>query len=138
MLLALPDRRHAVRVDVLDHSEINIVLAPQKVVRLVGDPKGAGVFFDGKKFEQSIGTPLCLTWSELVTAVEASYLPGAYGADFVCHTVTEKVLRQLDVGTASFASQIRTYPAARYVWGPILPSGNSQAPSDWDVARSCD
>jgi hypothetical protein len=122
------------RLEYFDHSEINIVLAPGKVVRLIGDSAGAGVFFDNALFKTSIGSKMCLTWSELETAVEASYLRGAYGADFVCHTVTEKVLRALDVGSSTFASQIRTYQAARYIWGPVLPSFNPQNPSDWDVA----
>lgn len=125
-------QRH--RLEYFDHSEINIVLAPGKVVRLIGDSAGAGVFFDDALFKTTVGPKMCLTWSELETAVEASYVRGYYAADFVCHNVTEKVLRALDVGSSVFSSQIRTYQAARYMWGPVLPSFNSQDPSDWDVA----
>ncbi len=132
-----PARVQRLRTELIDHSEINIQIAPNKVIRLVGDPKGAGVFVDSKMFEQSIGAPLCLTWSELETAIRASYAPGAYGVDFVCHTITERVLRALGAGSSTYAAQIRTYAAARWTWGPILPSGNSQDPSDWGVSRSC-
>lgn len=125
------------RTELLDHSELNITVAPGKVIRLVGDPKGAGAFVDQKPFESSIGTRLCLTWTELQTAVRASYVSGAYGVDFVCHTVTERVLRALDAGTASYADQVRTYAAARWIWGPIAPSGNSQDPGDWAISRAC-
>jgi hypothetical protein len=134
--------RFAVRVQRLDaghidHSEIDIQIPGGTVVRLVGDPKGAGAFFDRTLFEDSVGPELCLTWGELATAVTASYLPGVYGTDFVCHTVTERVLRALDVGTASFSSQFRTYQAARWIWGPQVPSFNSQDPASWAVSRSC-
>jgi hypothetical protein len=121
----------------IDHSEINIALPGGQIVRLVGDPKGAGAFFDGHIFQQTVGPRLCLTWSELQTAITASYAPGAYGVDFVCHTVTERVLRALDVGTSAYSHQYRTYAAARWVWGPVVPSFNSQDPSDWDVSRRC-
>lgn len=121
----------------IDHSEINIALPGGQIVRLVGDPKGAGAFFDGHRFEDTVGPRLCLTWTELQTAIDASYLAGAYGVDFVCHTVTERVLRALDVGTAPYSQQYRTYAAARWVWGPVVPSFNSQNPADWDVSRRC-
>jgi len=125
------------RTEYIDHSEVNIVLGPGKVLRLVGDPKGAGAFVDSALFEQSIGTPLCLTWAEVEAAIRASYVAGAYVADFVCHTVTENVMRALDAGTHSYASQVRTYAAARWIWGPVVPSLNSQDPADWAVSRSC-
>jgi len=127
-------RLHA---DLIDHSEIDIQLAPGKVIRLVGDPKGAGAFVDTKVFETSLSPALCLTWSELTTAVETAYQPGHYALDFVCHTVTEKVLRALDIGTKLFSSQIRTYNTARFVWGPILPSFDSNTPGAWAESRSC-
>lgn len=132
-----PARVQRLRTDLVDHSEIDIELAAGKVIRLVGDPKGAGVFVDRAMFEQSIGAPLCLTWDELETAIRASYAPGAYGVDYVCHTITERVLRALGAGSASYASQIRTYAAARWTWGPIVPSFNSQDPADWSVSRAC-
>jgi hypothetical protein len=121
----------------IDHSEIDISLPGGTVIRLVGDPKGAGAFVDHKLFDTSVGPPLCLTWNELDTAVRASYVGGHYAVDFVCHTVTEHVLRALDIGSAPYSSQIRTYQAARYVWGPILPSFNSQNPASWPESRSC-
>ncbi|MDB4961275.1 MAG: hypothetical protein JWP01_1274 [Myxococcales bacterium] len=121
----------------IDHSEIDITLPGGTIVRLVGDPKGAGVFFDGALFEDSVGPQLCLTWSELETAITASYVSGLYGTDFVCHTVTERVLRALEVGTATISSQFRTYQSARWIWGPQLPSWSSQNPASWAVSRSC-
>lgn len=121
----------------IDHSEINITVPGGTIVRLVGDPKGAGAFFDRTRFHATVGPPLCLTWAELQTALAAAYLPGAYGATFVCHTVTERVLRALDVGTAPYSGKYRTYQAARWVWGPLEPSFNSQNPASWDVSRSC-
>jgi hypothetical protein len=121
----------------VDHSEVDITLPGGKVIRLVGDPKGAGAFVDSELFDGTVGPELCLTWSELSTAVTASYVPGAYGANYVCHTVTEKVLRSLGVGTFVYASKYRTYYAARFVWGPALPTLNSFDPSDWAVSRSC-
>jgi len=126
------------RTELIDHSEIDITLPGGTVIRLVGDPKGAGAFVDKAKFDTTIGPPLCLTWSELDTAVHASYLEGAYAATYVCHTVTETVLRSLGVGSAPFASQVRTYQAARYIWGPVVPSFHSQNPADWPESRSCD
>lgn len=125
------------RAEHLDHSEINIALPDGTVIRLVGDPKGAGVFVDDAPFAANVGPPLCLTWAELELAVTTSYVPGAYAIDYVCHTITERVLRALDVGTARFSGQVRTYPSARWIWGPVLPSGNSHDPSDWSVSRSC-
>ena len=121
----------------IDHSEINITLPGGTFVRLVGDPKGAGAFFDASRFQTTVGPQLCLTWDELVTAIETSYVRGNYGVDFVCHSVTERVLRALDVGTAAYSHQYRTYAAARWVWGPALPSFNSQNPADWSVSRAC-
>lgn len=128
-------RLHA---DLVDHSEVDIELPSGRTVRLVGDPKGAGVFFDGTPFEDPIGPPLCLTWSEVETAVNASYVGGDYAVDYVCHTVTERVLRALGVGSAPYSTQIHTYAAARWIWGPIVPSGNPQNPSSWPESRSCD
>jgi hypothetical protein len=122
----------------LDHSEINIELPGGTIIRLVGDPKGAGAFLDSAPFETTIGPHLCLTWTELETAIEASYLSGVYGVNFVCHTVTERVLRALDVGTSAFSSQYRSYAVARWIWGPGTPSFNSQDPSRWAVSRSCE
>jgi hypothetical protein len=130
-------RVQRLRVDLVDHSEVDVQIAPNKVLRLVGDPKGAGAFVDRAMFEQSIGAPLCLTWSELETAIRASYASGAYGVDYVCHTITERVLRALGAGSASYAAQIRTYAAARWTWGPIVPSFHSQDPADWSVSRAC-
>lgn len=127
-------QRHVAEVD---HSEINVTLPGGKVIRLVGDPKGAGVFLDSTLFKASVGPRLCLTWSELQTAIEASYAPGVYGQAFVCHSVTERVLRALDVGTAQYSSQFRTYSAARWIWGPAIPSFNSHDPADWTVSRQC-
>ena len=125
-------------VATVDHSEINIALPGGKVVRLVGDPKGAGVFFDRALFKVPVGPRLCLTWTELETAVRTAYVEGAYAATYVCHTVTERVLRALDVGTARYAAQFRTYASARWIWGPAPPSLNSHDPQDWRVSRSCD
>jgi len=122
----------------IDHSEIDIALPGGTVIRLVGDPKGAGAFVDGAVFEESVGPRLCLTWPELETAVTASYVSGNYAVDFVCHNVTERVLRSLSIGTAPYASQFRTYAAARWLWGPITPSFSSQDPARWPQSRSCD
>ncbi len=132
-----PARVQRLRTELIDHSEIDIEIAPNKIIRLVGDPKGAGAFVDHSMFEQSIGAPLCLTWAELETAIRASYASGAYGVDYVCHTITERVLRALGAGSASYAAQVRTYAAARWTWGPIVPSFNSQDPADWSVSRAC-
>ncbi|MFT3694391.1 MAG: hypothetical protein QM831_14690 [Kofleriaceae bacterium] len=121
--------------ELIDHSEINIQL-PQKTIRLIGDPKGAGVFVDNAPFEDALSPQLCLNWSEVQTAINASYVAGHYGVDFVCHVVTEKVLRALGIGTAKFSDQIHTYSIARYIWGPILPSFNSSNPSDWPESRT--
>ncbi len=132
-----PTTMQRLRTDLLDHSELNVVLGPGTVLRLVGDPKGAGAFFDGALFQTTIGARMCLTWAELETALRASYVPGTYGVDYVCHTITERVMRALDAGTASFSNQVRTYAAARWAWGPVLPSGNSQNPADWSITRSC-
>jgi hypothetical protein len=123
---------------VIDHSEIDIQLPGGTVIRLVGDPKGAGAFVDRALFKTSVGPALCLTWNELDTAVRAAYVPGHYAVDFVCHTVTERVLRALEIGTAPYSGQVRTYQAARYIWGPVLPSFHSQDPADWPESRSCD
>lgn len=122
----------------IDHSEIDIALPGGKVIRLVGDPKGAGAFVDDALFEESVGPRLCLTWSELEIAVTASYVPGSYAANFVCHNVTERVLRALEIGTAPYAPLFRTYAAARWAWGPVTPSFNSQNPASWPESRSCD
>ncbi len=123
--------------DQIDHSEINITLPGRMVIRLVGDSKGAGAFVDSGQFEDEVGPPLCLNWTELQAAVEASYASGVYGYSFVCHTVTERVLRALDVGSAAYARQFRTYSAARWLWGPNWPSFNSSNPADWAVSRQC-
>lgn len=130
------------RTELIDHSEIDIQLPgnvdkAKHVVRLVGDPKGAGVFLDKALFETTLQPPLCLTWDELNTAIDASYQPGYYAVDFVCHVVTEKVLRALGVGSARYSDQVRTYSLARWIWGPIFPSGNSSNPADWPESRSC-
>src|SRR5262249_16227051 len=85
---------------IADHSEVDIVLPGKQVVRLIGDPKGAGVYVDSKKFADSLAPALCLSWDEVQTAIETSYAAGAYGADFVCHNVTERVLRALHLGSA--------------------------------------
>lgn len=122
----------------VDHSEIDIALPGGTFIRLVGDPKGAGAFVDGSLFEETVGPRLCLTWPEIETAVTASYVSGTYAVDFVCHNVTERVLRALRIGTAPYAGAIRTYAAARWVWGPVTPSFNSQDPSRWPQSRSCD
>ena len=123
--------------DVADHSEVDIVLPSKQVVRLIGDPKGAGMFLDTKPFETTLSPALCLTWNEVQTAVTTAYAQGAYGADFVCHNITERVLRALHVGSAPYAAQIHAYSIARYLWGPILPSGNSSNPASWDESRAC-
>lgn len=123
--------------DMADHSEINITLPGGKVIRLIGDPKGAGVFVDSKAFQEALSPSLCLTWSELQTAIEASYVSGHYGVDFVCHNVTERVLRALHIGSSKFSAQVHAFSIARYVWGPVLPSGNSSNPADWAESRSC-
>ena len=107
------------------------------MIRLVGDPKGAAAFVDHALFKTSVGPALCLTWHELDTAVRAAYVPGHYAVDFVCHTVTERVLRALSIGTAPYSGQVLTYQAARYIWGPVLPSFHSQDPADWPESRSC-
>ena len=122
---------------VIDHSEIDITMPNKQVIRLVGDPKGAGAFVDKALFADALSPPLCLTWTELQTAVTTSYQPGHYAVDFVCHVITEKVLRALHIGSRPFSSQIKTYDTARWVWGPILPSGNSAKPSDWAESRAC-
>lgn len=123
--------------ELADHSELDIVLPTHQVVRLIGDPKGAGVFLDSKVFADTLAPALCLNWDELQTAITTSYQPGAYGLDFVCHNITERVLRSLDIGTAKYSAQIHAYSIARYLWGPILPSGNSSNPSSWPESRSC-
>lgn len=120
--------------ELVDHSEINIQL-PQKTIRLIGDPKGAGVFVDTQPFQEALSPQLCLTWDEVQTAIDASYQPGHYGVDFVCHAVTERVLRALGIGSAKFSAQIHTYSIARYIWGPALPSFNSSTPSNWPESR---
>lgn len=121
----------------IDHSELDIAVPGGGVIRLVGDPKGAGAFVDGSAFEQPVGPRLCLTHAELEVAIRAAYVPGVYGADFVCHTVTERVMRALHIGTAPFASKFRTYAAARWLWGPVVPSGNPQDPAAWPASRAC-
>ena len=110
---------------IADHSELDIVLPAKQVVRLIGDPKGAGLYVDSKRFAETLSPALCLTWDEVQIAIEAAYASGAYGADFVCHNVTERVLRALHLGSAQFSKQIHAYSIARYLWGPIVPSGNS-------------
>ena len=137
LLYPMTIRRLVGIVSEVDHSEINIAMPDGSVIRLVGDPKGAGAFVDRSPFKSAVGPSLCLTWTELQTAIEASYLPGVYGKDFVCHTVTERVLRALDVGTSTYSRQYATYQAARWIWGPAVPSFNSQDPSDWAVSRRC-
>ena len=122
----------------IDHSEIDIALPGGTVIRLVGDPKGAGAFVDSELFEESVGPRLCLTWPELEIAVTASYVPGAYAASFVCHNVTERVLRSLEIGSGPYTPLFRTYAAARWAWGPVTPSFNSQNPASWPESRSCD
>lgn len=122
----------------IDHSEINIALPAGQVIRLVGDPKGAGAYVDDALFEESVGPRLCLTWSELAIAVTAAYVPGTYAASFVCHNVTERVLRALEIGTGPYSPLFRTYAAARWAWGPATPSFNSHDPASWPESRSCD
>jgi hypothetical protein len=121
----------------IDHSEINITLPGGTIIRLVGDPKGAGAFLDTSQFELEVGPSLCLNWTELQSAIEASYAGGVYGYTYVCHTVTERVLRALDVGSSAYSRQFRTYSAARWLWGPNWPSFNSSNPADWAVSRQC-
>jgi hypothetical protein len=125
------------QVEYFDHSEVNIqVGAPNKVIRLVGDSHGAGAFVDNALFQETIGPKLCLSWDELQDAIEASYVGGHYGLDFVCHTVTEKVLRALDVGSGAYSGQIRTYSIAGWIWGPLLPSFDSTNPRVWSESRT--
>jgi hypothetical protein len=121
----------------IDHSELDIALPGGTFVRLLGDPKGSGAYLDGSAFETAVGPKLCFTYAELATAVTAAYVPGIYGIDFVCHNVTERVMRALGIGTARFASQFRTYAAARWAWGPITPSWNPQDPAAWPASRAC-
>ncbi|CAN5913537.1 hypothetical protein BH11MYX2_BH11MYX2_12800 [soil metagenome] len=125
------------RVQYFDHSELNVQIGgPTKVVRLVGDSHGAGVYVDNKLFQETIGPKLCLSWDELQDAIETSYVPGHYGVDFVCHTITEKVLRALDVGSGAYSPQLRTYSIADWIWGPLLPSFNSTNPRNWSESRT--
>jgi len=121
----------------IDHSELDIALPGGTFVRLVGDPKGAGAYLDRAAFESAVGPKLCFTYAELATAVTAAYVPGYYGADFVCHSVTERVLRALGIGTSRFSAEFRTYTAARWIWGPITPSWNPQDPAAWSESRAC-
>ena len=121
----------------IDHSELDIALPGGTIVRLLGDPKGAGAYLDRTSFASAVGPPLCFTYAELATAVTAAYTPGIYGVDFVCHNVTERVMRALGIGTSRFATEFRTYAAARWVWGPVTPSFNAQDPASWPASRAC-
>ena len=121
----------------IDHSELDIALPGGTFVRLVGDPKGAGAYLDRAAFESAVGPKLCFTYAELATAVTSAYVPGVYGVDYVCHNVTERVMRAIGIGTARFAAQFRTYAAARWAWGPITPSLNPQDPASWPASRPC-
>lgn len=121
----------------IDHSELDIALPGGTFVRLVGDPKGAGAYLDRAAFESAVGPKLCFTYAELATAVTAAYVPGIYGVDFVCHNVTERVMRALGIGTSRYAAEFRTYAAARWTWGPITPSWNPQDPAAWPASRAC-
>jgi hypothetical protein len=132
-----PTTVQKLRAGQIDHSEVDIRLPGGTIIRLVGDPKGAGAFVDNALFEETVGPGLCLTWSELQTAIEASYFNGIYADSFVCHNITERVLRALRVGPSVYSSQFRTYAAARWVWGPQIPSFNSTNPAEWAVSRQC-
>ena len=122
----------------IDHSELDIALPGGTIVRLLGDPKGAGAYVDRAAFESAVGPKLCFTYAELATAVTAAYVPGVYGVDFVCHNVTERVMRALGIGTSRFAAEFRTYAAARWAWGPVTPSFSAQDPASWPESRTCE
>ena len=72
-----PARVQRLRTELSDHSEIDIEIAPNKIIRLVGDPNGAGAFVDRSLFEPSGGAPLCLRWTELESAIRGSAASGA-------------------------------------------------------------
>jgi hypothetical protein len=127
------------RATLLDHSEVDVEIRGTypRVLRLIGDPKGAGAYVDRAPFEDSLDPELCLTWTELNAAIDAAYMPGAYAVDFVCHTITERVLRALQVGSGDLAPQIHTYRLARWIWGPAGANPYPTDPTRWAVSRTC-
>ncbi len=105
--------------------------------RTVGDPFGAGVF-DEHHGSDPMSSRMCMTWDDLEAAVRASYLRGIYGVNFVCHTVSMKVLAAIGVAPEHFEPLVSGWRLARWVFGPRLPSGLPEPVASWRATRACD
>ena len=104
--------------------------------RLLGDIWGAGVYED-KLTGGELGPPLCVTWDELVAAIEVSYVDGFYLGTFVCHNVTFRVLDKLGVSVSDYSSKIRAWKLASYAYGPIFAETPSAAAATSEPALEC-
>ena len=125
-----------------DHSEVDIdaVSDGTKVAklhgRLLGDVWGAGLYSD-KLTGGELGPALCVTWQELVQAVEASYVDGFYLGTFVCHNITFRVLDTLGVSVKDYSAKIRAWKLASYAFGPIFAHTASAASTSSTAALMC-
>jgi hypothetical protein len=124
-----------------DHSEVDIV----KVVsgaksaamrgRILGDIWGAGLYNDTLNGCE-MGPPLCVTWDELVAAINVSYVNGFYLGTFVCHDITFRVLDTLGVSVKDY-SHLRGWTLASYAFGPIFANTDSASAASSDPVQAC-
>lgn len=105
-------------------------------MRVVGDPRGAGVF-DGA-FGSKAGPLLCLDWQDIERLVRAAYRPGTYAHDFVCHTITNYALRAIGAAPEYYAPRIGGWPLAMRLYGPSGDSGLSEDEATWEPVKACD
>jgi hypothetical protein len=125
-----------------DHSEIDIdaVSDGTKTARihgrLLGDVWGAGLYSDTLTGGE-LGPPLCVSWNDLVRAIDVSYVDGFYLGTFVCHNITFRVLDTLGVSVKDYSSQVRAWKLASYAYGPIFAQTRSAAATSSDAALIC-
>ena len=125
-VFVLQVRKFPLEFDIpFDHSEVDIdaVSDGSKTAkihgRLIGDVWGAGLYNDTLTGGE-LGPPLCVTWAELVQAINASYVDGFYLGTFVCHNITFRVLDTLGVSVSDYADNVRAWLLASYAYGPIF------------------
>jgi hypothetical protein len=136
-------RKFSLEFDIpFDHSEVDIdvVSDGSKTAkihgRLLGDVWGAGLYNDVLTGGE-LGPPLCVTWAQLVQAVEVSYVDGFYLGTFVCHNITFRVLDTLGVSVNDYSKNIRAWLLASYAFGPIFAKTSSAESTSSTAALTC-
>lgn len=107
-------------------------------LRAVGDVNGAAIVEDQDRSD-AMSSRMCMTWDGLQAAVRAAYAPGRhYALDFVCHTVSMRVLEAIGVPSEHFSGLVGGWRLARWAYGPRGASGLPPAVADWRATRACD